>query len=230
MSSKYWGYLVPEGYSVLKALSGDEGITLAAQAKPGLITLDIMMPNKDGWQVLRELKQNSLTRDIPVLIHSIIDNKPLAISLGAIDVIPKPTDPKRLLTLVRMYSKPKEYYVLIIDKNPGFIATARGLLESAGFLAKSASSGKEALAVIEKTIPAVLFFDPLILEAEGYQLVQRFQLNERWRAIPIVILSGKPATKKNWEQWNMNIKEYMPKEKSSLETITNIVKRLLRTS
>ncbi|HEY6953278.1 MAG TPA: ATP-binding protein, partial [Bacteroidota bacterium] len=75
-------YLVPEGYSVVGALSGDEGIEIAARIKPALITLDIMMPRKDGWQVLRELKNNSATKDIPVVIHSVVDNKPLAMSLG----------------------------------------------------------------------------------------------------------------------------------------------------
>ncbi len=94
-------YLVPEGYSIVGALSGDEGIEAALKMNPALITLDIMMPKKDGWQVLRELKQNPQTRDIPVLIHSIVDNKPLAMSLGAVDVMTKPTDPKRLLSLVK---------------------------------------------------------------------------------------------------------------------------------
>lgn len=224
------GYLAPEGYSILKALSGDEGIAIAAKVKPGLITLDIMMPIKDGWQVLRELKQNPLTRDIPVLIHSIIDNKPLALSLGAADVIPKPTDPKRLILLVRTYCKSATPGVLIIDKNTGYISTTKGILESAGYVTKNASSSKEALAMLEKSTPAVIFFDPVILEADGYQFVQRLQSNERWRSIPIVILSGKPSTKKVWEQWNLQIKEYLPKEESSPETITNTINRILRPS
>ncbi|MGD0339838.1 MAG: response regulator [Bacteroidota bacterium] len=224
------GYLAPEGYSVLKALSGDEGIAIAAKARPGLITLDIMMPNKDGWQVLRELKQNPLTRDIPVLIHSIIDNKPLALSLGAADVIPKPTDQKRLISLVKTHYRSLKPFVLIIDTNPGFIATAQGVMESAGFLQKNVASSKEALAIIEKSTPAVIFFDPLILEADGFQLAQRFKLNERWRMIPIVILSVKPTTKKVWEQWNLNIKGYMSKEAASPETIVTIIKRSLRPS
>jgi signal transduction histidine kinase/CheY-like chemotaxis protein len=222
------GYLQPEGFAVLRALSGDEGIALAAKAKPALITLDIMMPNKDGWQVLRELKQNVQTRDIPVLIHSIIDNKPLALSLGAVDVIPKPTDQKRLISLVKTYSKSTKPSVLIIDTNPGFISTAQGVLESAGFVLRTVATGKEALSVIEKSVPVIMFFDPAILETDGLQLAQRIQLNERWRSIPIVILSGKPTTKKVWEQWNLHIKAYMSKEAASPETITTIIKRTLR--
>lgn len=224
------GYLAPDGYSVLKALSGDEGIAIAAKAKPGLITLDIMMPNKDGWQVLRELKQNPMTRDIPVLIHSIIDNKPLALSLGAADVIPKPTDQKRLLTLVKTHCKSSKHSILIVDKNAGFITKTREVLEPAGFVVKNAPSSREAIAIIEASTPTMIFFDPIILESDGYQLVQRLQSNVRWRSIPIVILSAKPTTKKVWEQWNLHIKEYISKDELSPEIITNTVNRLLRPS
>ncbi len=108
-------YLVPEGYSVVGALSGDEGIETAAKLKPALITLDIMMPKKDGWQVLRELKSNSSTKDIPVVIHSVVDNKPLALSLGATDVITKPTEPNRLLSLVKRYCQSTDQFILIVD-------------------------------------------------------------------------------------------------------------------
>jgi CheY-like chemotaxis protein len=80
-------YLIPEGYSVRGVGSGEDGIRLAKELQPAVITLDIMMPEKDGWQVLRELKSNPSTKDIPVIIHSIIENRPLALSLGAVDVI-----------------------------------------------------------------------------------------------------------------------------------------------
>ena len=93
-------YLVPEGYEVDVALSGEEGIQMAIRQKPALITLDIMMPQKDGWQVLRELKQHDETKNIPVIIHSIVDNKPQALSLGAVDFITKPTEAKQLLDVV----------------------------------------------------------------------------------------------------------------------------------
>ena len=141
-------YLVPEGYSVIGANSGDEGIKLALEHAPALITLDIMMPQKDGWQVLRELKANNTLKDIPVIIHSIIDNKPLAISLGAIDVIAKPAEPKRLLSLVQRASGSGERFVLVVDDNEDFTLAVKGLLQTEGFKVEIANDGARAFEIL----------------------------------------------------------------------------------
>lgn len=84
--------LQDQGYRVIGAQSGSEGIEKARTLKPFAITLDIRMPERDGWQTLHELKQNPQTKDIPVLMLSIIDNKQLAHKLGATDCLLKPLD------------------------------------------------------------------------------------------------------------------------------------------
>jgi signal transduction histidine kinase/CheY-like chemotaxis protein/CHASE3 domain sensor protein len=151
-------YLVPEGYSVIGANSGDEGIKLALEHPPALITLDIMMPQKDGWQVLRELKANDTLKDIPVIIHSIIDNKPLAISLGAIDVIAKPAEPKRLLSLVQRASGSGEHFVLVVDDNEDFTLAVKGLLQTEGFKVEIANTGAKAFEILSSSTPSSIFF------------------------------------------------------------------------
>ncbi len=126
-------FLIPEGYAVQSATSGDEGIRLAEQLHPSVITLDIMMPVKDGWQVLRELKNNPKTKDIPVIIHSIIDNKPLAISLGALDVITKPSDAKQILAVVEHACHTKDQTILIVDDDGDFSDVLRQILQREGY-------------------------------------------------------------------------------------------------
>ncbi|MEK6222384.1 MAG: GAF domain-containing protein, partial [Chloroflexota bacterium] len=86
------------GYDVVGALSGDEGIRKAKALQPFAITLDIMMPNKDGWQVLQEIKSNPDTKDIPVIMLSIVDNKPMGYRLGATDYLVKPLDENEVLS------------------------------------------------------------------------------------------------------------------------------------
>lgn len=152
-------YLIPEGYSIIGALSGDEGLELAAKMKPALITLDIMMPKKDGWQVLRELKQNAATREIPVIIHSIVDNRPLALSLGAVDVMMKPTDPKRLLKLVKKSYHPGGQYILLVDDNLDFALACKDLLKRDGLNVKIATQGGEALNILQESIPSLILLD-----------------------------------------------------------------------
>ena len=92
--------LESEGHSVAVAEGGDEGIALAHSIKPSLITLDIMMPGRDGWSVLQELKDDPDLRDIPVVMVSMIDDKRMGSALGAVDHLSKPIDRRKLKELV----------------------------------------------------------------------------------------------------------------------------------
>ncbi len=223
-------YLVPEGYSVTGANSGDEGIKLALEHRPSLITLDIMMPHKDGWQVLRELKANDQLKDIPVIIHSIIDNKPLAVSLGAIDVIAKPAEPKRLLSLVQRAANSRERFVLVVDDNEDFTLAVKRLLEAEGFKVETANSGEDALKVLDRAIPSIIFLDLIMPQMNGFDVMQRIRRNEAWKDIPVVVLSGKELTKEEWERLNAYTKDFVKKGEFTQETISNTIKQILRKS
>ncbi|HWP82427.1 MAG TPA: response regulator [Bacteroidota bacterium] len=220
-------YLVPEGYSVAGATSGDQGIQLAAQLKPSVITLDIMMPHKDGWQVLRELKANPSTKDIPVIIHSIIDNKPLAMSMGAVDLMPKPVEPKRLLAMVEAACKSKDEFVLIVDDNEDYTLMLKHLLEKDGFNSRIANSGKEALAILQKEHPAMILLDLVMPEMDGMEVVQKLAAHEKWKNIPVVILSGKELSKEERERLDTHIKDFMKKAEFSGEKISHTIKKIL---
>ncbi|HEX9615342.1 MAG TPA: response regulator, partial [Bacteroidota bacterium] len=220
-------YLVPDGYNVTAALSGDEGISLARTLKPALITLDIMMPQKDGWQVLRELKRDPATKDIPVIIHSMIDNKPLAMSLGAIDVMPKPVDSRQLLQRVQSVVKSRDEYVLVVDDNKEYTNAMKKLLELEGFDVKVANSGEQAIETLKKGTPAVIFLDMVMPGMDGFQVVRRLQGNDAWRKIPVVILSGKDLTDRERDMLQSQIKEVMNKEEFSKEALANTIKRVL---
>ncbi len=221
-------YLVPEGFSVLEANSGNDGIAKAEEFSPAVITLDIMMPHKDGWQVLRELKQNPKTKDIPVVIHSIIENKPLAISLGAVDVVTKPTDSEKLLALIKREYNVKEQYVLLVDDNEDFTLAVQKILQSEGFNAKVANDGIQALKVIEESIPAVIFCDLNMPVMDGFELVRRLRADDRWSTIPVVILSGLELAEDDRNILNKQITEYVNKSDFSPESLTSAVKRILK--
>ena len=86
---------------MLSATNGKSGIELARQLRPDLITLDIMMPEMDGWSVLKTLKADPDLKDIPVIMVSIVENKPMALDVGALDSLTKPIAWDRLLDLTR---------------------------------------------------------------------------------------------------------------------------------
>ena len=220
-------YLIPEGYNVTVALSGDEGIKLARSINPALITLDIMMPQKDGWQVLRELKRDADMRGIPVIIHSMIDNKPLAMSLGAIDVMPKPVDSKQLLQRVQSAVKSSDQFVLVVDDNKDYSNALKELLGQQGFNTKVANSGAEALEVLKTATPAVIFLDVIMPGMDGFQVVRKLQANDQWKDIPVVILSGKELTDRERDMLQSSIKDVLNKEEFSKDAISNTIKRVL---
>ena len=220
-------YLIPEGYSVRGVASGKEGVLLAQELQPAVITLDIMMPEKDGWQVLRELKNNPATSDIPVIIHSVVENRPLALSLGALDVVTKPSDPKKILSIVERACRSKKQPIMIVDDNQDFAESLKSLLEVEGYRAVALYSGEDALKNIEAINPSLLFLDLLMPGIDGFAVVQRLRSQERWHNLPIVILSGADITNEQRQNLNKLTEEFIDKGHFSKELITSTIKKII---
>jgi CheY-like chemotaxis protein len=220
-------YLVPEGYSVRGASSGDEGIRLAQEIHPAVITLDIMMPEKDGWQVLRDLKNNPATKEIPVIIHSIIENRPLALSLGALEVIAKPSEPRKVLSVVERACRSKNQPIMIVDDNPDFADSLKILLQADGYRAVALNSGEDALKNIESINPSLLFLDLVMPGINGFDVLKQLRSTERWRDLPIVVLSGADITTDQRQSLNKFTKEFIPKGQFSKEIISSTIKKII---
>ncbi len=220
-------YLVPEGYAVFAAYSGAEGVKLAEEVNPNAITLDIMMPQKDGWQVLRELKANPKTRDIPVLIHSMIDNKPLAFSLGALDYLPKPAEPKTVLSLVNKAVKSKDKHVLLIDDDEEYREVLSKILGDEGFSVVQAKSGKEAMAKLREARPSLILLDIRMPEMDGFEFLRHLRQADQWKSIPVTILSGADLTDDQLTEVNRQMIDYVRKSDLTLDSIAQTIKKVL---
>jgi signal transduction histidine kinase/CheY-like chemotaxis protein/HAMP domain-containing protein len=220
-------YLIPEGYTVIGASSGEEGIRVAREIRPSVITTDIMMPGKDGWQVLRELKADPITRDIPVIIHSVVDNRPLALSLGAVDVVTKPSEPKTVISTIERACRSKALPIMIVDDDPDFLEALQKMLQSEGYIVEARLDGESALKDIEQVNPALLMLDLLMPGIDGFGVVQRLRSIPRWIDLPIVILSGANIAPDHRANINKHIQEFIEKGQFSKELITNTVKRIV---
>jgi CheY-like chemotaxis protein/anti-sigma regulatory factor (Ser/Thr protein kinase) len=220
-------YLVPEGYAVYAAYGGADGLKVAEEVNPHVITLDIMMPEKDGWQVLRELKANPKTRDIPVLIHSMIDNKPLAFSLGALDYLPKPADSGLVLKLVSKAVKTKDKHLLLIDDDDEYRNVLRGVLGQAGFSVEEADSGKEAMERLRNARPALILLDLRMPDMDGFELLRHLREVDAWKSIPVIILTGADLTPQQVQEMNRQMIDYVRKSDLTVESITQSIKRVL---
>jgi signal transduction histidine kinase/DNA-binding response OmpR family regulator len=191
--------LTQSGYRVAYAVDGDEALELAAELLPFAVTLDIMLPKRDGWQVLRDLKGDPATEGIPVIIVSILDNRDLGFSLGAADYLVKPVDRAELLKRLGRFSfttkvKSQVVRVLTIDDDPKAVDLVSTLLHSEGFEVLRAYGGQEGIdkALIEQ--PDAIILDLMMPEVSGFGVIQRLKQDARACRIPIFVLTAMDLT------------------------------------
>jgi len=186
--------LEDEGYYVVGALNADEGIRKAKEIHPFAVTLDIMMPQKDGWAVLNDLKADPITRDIPIIVLSIIDNKELGFSLGAFDYLVKPFEKEAIMATFKRIPGVPAKRVLVVDDEPDAVDLLTQILQDEGYQVKGVLSGGEALRSLDAAPPDIILIDLLMPEMDGFEVIQRVKANPKWRDIPIIVVTAKDLT------------------------------------
>jgi len=192
-------HLEAGGFRQSIARSGSEALSMARELQPVAITLDILLPGIDGWEVLTRLKADRATRDIPVLIVSVVDNPALGRALGALDYFVKPVDSGALLSRLKQYAfLPKagrdEVRVLVVDDEPANLDALQLLLEKAGFIVLKAPGGKQGIAAARSKRPDLILLDLLMPDVTGFDVVEALRAEEATRSIPIMVLTAKELT------------------------------------
>src|SRR5262249_10304443 len=150
-----------KGFRAEGARSGEEGLRLARKLHPLAITLDLVMPGMDGWEVLSALKADPELAPIPVVLFTgMADERDKAFRLGASDFMTKPVDPDRLATILRRYSGGSAgRRVLVVDDDPEERKRLRDLLEKEGLNVDEASDGRAALLRLDEQWPELILLD-----------------------------------------------------------------------
>jgi DNA-binding response OmpR family regulator len=191
-------YLQSAGYVPIRARSGEEAVRLARAVGPLAITLDIVLPEMDGWHVLRALKADSATADVPVIIVSMLENRDLALALGAQDYFVKPIEWARFLRrlgeLASHRGSARAARLLLVDDDPAVHEMLEHELSKAGYIVDKARSGAEGLERAEKLRPDVIILDLLMPGMSGFELAERLRQRETTSRIPIVVLTAKELT------------------------------------
>ena len=201
-------YLSQAGYGTLIAHSGPEALRLAAAHQPFAITLDVIMPDMDGWEVLQALKRNPATTLIPVIIASMAEDRETGLALGAIGVVSKPVERDALLTEVRRLSPPGETSVLAVDDDGAdrgnrvllvedsepAIVQIKMVLEGAGYAVDVARGGQEALSAMAGTPPGGIILDLMMPGMDGLTLLERLRGTPATARTPVLILTAKDLT------------------------------------
>jgi PAS domain S-box-containing protein len=192
-------YLHTGGFQTAVARTGPEALRMAGELKPVAITLDILLPEVDGWEVLNRLKADEATQNIPVVVVSVVDNPSLGRALGAFDYFVKPVDGKALLSRLGQYTfttkvKSEQVRVLVVDDEPANLDLLEALLTPAGFGVLRAGSGREGIDMAISEMPSLILLDLMMPELTGFDVVEALRAKEATREIPIMVLTAKTLT------------------------------------
>ncbi|HEU4886671.1 MAG TPA: response regulator [Thermoanaerobaculia bacterium] len=224
-------YLRKEGFTVRAASGGAEGLRLARQLLPAAITLDVMMPDMDGWGVLSALKGDLTLRDIPVIMLTMVDDREHGFTLGASDYATKPVNRRRLSQLLKKYTcLNPPCPVLVIDDDPAARALSRAMLEKEGWAVSEAGNGVEALKSMERERPSLIFLDLMMPEMDGFAFAAEVRRHSEWRSIPIIVVTAQDLTNEDRRRLNGHVETILRKSGDSREALLAQVRDLLADS
>ena len=195
-------YLTRGGYSVEVANQGSSALELARRLRPDAITLDLLLPEVDGWDVLAALKHDPETADIPVVVVTVVDSPARGRALGAVDYLVKPVDPRTLLDCLEhrrlaRRTNGEEVRVLVVDDDPLHHARLEGLLSSEGYAVIKAMGGREGIRKARELAPAVVILDLLMPDLSGLDVVAALKADPATAAIPILVMTAKELSRED---------------------------------
>ena len=221
--------LQDQGYQVITAESGEQGIALAKSEKPALITCDILMPNVDGWEVLQLLKDDPDTASIPVVMVSMIDDGKRGVALGAVEHLRKPVDREQLRKIVSRYVK-SAGKVLVVEDNP---ATQKIILKALGSMAVEAlvaNDGQQALDVLNEQWPDLILLDLMMPVMDGYEFLSHFRKLKGSEKTPVIIVTAKDLSIKERKELASCVTGIFTKEENYVEDLIASVGAIIKAS
>ena len=222
-------YLKSEGYEVIQAYNAMEAMVLARKYHPFAITLDIVMPGKDGWDILDELKKDPQTEGIPMICISTSDNRELGLALGVFEYLVKPVEKDQLIDELKRLEKHFPIHdILVVDDEPQAVELLTTYLSEANnYTVRKAYGGEEGLSRVKEGRPDLIILDLMMPEVDGFEVIHNLKKSEETKDIPIIIVSAKKLTQEEIEYLNNNIERIIRKGNFTKEDLLRDIKRTL---
>ena len=214
--------LTREGFNVTVAPGGEEGLAAARASRPDVITLDVLMPRKDGWSVLAELRADPLLRDTPVILVTLTDDKQMGYTLGATDYVTKPVDFDRLVdVLQRQGVKPAadDGHILIVEDDAALMELERRTLQKAGYRVVEAADGESAIALVEQSKPRLIVLDLMLPGIAGLEVIERLKAKTEWASIPVIVVTARDLSPTDRERLAGQVQSVIEKGRYRLEEL-----------
>jgi len=221
-------FLAREGFRPITASSGVEAIQLAKDLRPSAITLDVMMPGMDGWEVLAALKQDPDLAEIPVVMLTIVDDKARGYTLGANDYMVKPLDREQMRRVLRRVCGVGIGRLLLVEDEVATRDAIRLMLERDGWNVDVAGDGAEALGAMRRAMPDAIVLDLLMPGMDGFEFLSALHADDAWRDVPVIVLTAKDLTKGDHERLSGAGQKVLRKQVSESDDLLREVARLLK--
>ena len=224
-------FLNKEGLNMIVARSGEEGIRLAKELHPAVITLDVLMPGMDGWAVLTELKADPALSEIPVIMLTIMDEKQMGYALGAADYLTKPIDWDRLVAILQRYDCARPPCpLLVVEDDPVMRDMLRRRLEKEDWTIIEAGNGRVALERMTERQPELILLDLMMPEMDGFQFLDEIRKRKDWHAIPVIVVTAKELSAQDRQRLNGSVEKILQKGAYSREELIHEVRDLVTAS
>jgi signal transduction histidine kinase len=216
------------GYRVLEAASGREALEMVHRNHVDLVTLDLMMPTMSGYDLLGMLSDDPVTKDTPILIISVVEDREKGILLGASDYLTKPFREEALVEKVRALLGEEKNSVLVVDDDPAVVEALRMQLEGKGFHVDVARDGDEAVRSLERQVPDLVILDIIMPGRNGQEVLRWIRNEARTADLPVVVLTGHPMmVEQNEELIHLGIDAHF-KKSEGLSALYEMVDSVLR--
>jgi CheY-like chemotaxis protein len=220
-------HLTREGFAIVTAANGIEGLARARELHPSAITLDVMMPDLDGWTVLAALKGDPALADIPVVLVTIVDEKQRGYTLGATEYLVKPVDREKLASTLRTICGRSAGALLLIDDDESARSVVRQSMEREGWSVVEASNGRVGLERLRDARPDAIVLDLVMPEMDGFEFVAELREHSEWRDIPVIVITALDLSEEDHRRLNGEVERIIQKSGQGREHLLREVSAAL---
>lgn len=222
-------YLGRDGFEVVTAENGIRGLALARELHPDAITLDVMMPEIDGWTVLAAVKGDPALADIPVVLVTIVDERHRGFTLGATEYLVKPVDRDRLLETLHAVCGAAAGHLLVVEDDEDARNFIRHAAERGGWTVDDACNGRLAIDCLKARRPDGIVLDLMMPEMDGFEFLEQMRVHPEWRDIPVVVVTALDLSEEDHRRLNGQVERVIQKSGRDQEDLLREVSEMLAT-
>ncbi len=218
------------GYTIQRARGGAEALNMMKAQQPDLVVMDIMLPDIDGWEVMRRMKQDPQLESIHVVVVSIVADEKKGFALGAVDVLEKPLHKQALVDAIGRFlpaGSDSTARILVVDDEEKAVQFMCSQLQSCGYEAIGAYGGQEAIDIVRSEHPDLIILDLMMPEVTGFDVVTTLRADDTTRDIPVIILTAKVLTEDDRQMLNERVVQVVSKREFDSEAFIASVQQAM---